>query len=405
MKRILFFISITSLLFNYNLYGQKKNASSKGGIASQNGIIELSVSLTPRTKIFSRVFLDSMADIKDYAQNQSNYTTCDFYKIGNITSGQYKGGQLVFVVTTSQVACDNDCASYSRFLLYNKTAIFLSRISSRDVFDTINPFIQFGFTTFIKNDYLTIPALEYPQPLVGISPCQVLATLVRENDDKLDVNTLVKIASNKDFGTIYCTKPRSGPSFKRILYDEGEMTGYTGNNDDFYVFRPDGTSLHYVYTPDFTFDGYGYNVSIEESGLQSGWTLINRKELIVDKNLTTVKDTFYIFRNNDHIWLKDFYQHYAKTYSQLLEDAKKERLKYRPSDDSIGKMGVSSDVESIYLRNTHPLYAGSSPITYEQFITNKPLVFYRDPFGRLLCFRKIEFLGPRPPWDSPMRNW
>jgi hypothetical protein len=335
-------------------------------------------------------------------------TTYDFYKVGDIINGQYNGGELVLVyVNYPDGPCKGSGCNQPqrlRYILFNKTAIFLPKISQYEpgygtdkTLSRLNPFQKFGFT-LAQDNSLTIPILEYPKTLTGNSPRQLLQ-LAGERDGQPNVATLMKISSNQIFGDIYTTK--SGVSLTKDFYynqsnnnsDEPmDANACAGNecflNNGFYVFRPDGTFLEYYYKPDFSMSdvlhlipsGYDYSTRkgcdgalVNYSSIVSDSAVHNGEDLIVT-GYTHSKDPVYTFKDTNHPLIKEFYQSYQQTFI---------KLDYERSDPNSPR-AIEAEWRTAYTKIR----------TYDQFIAAKPILLWRDPFGRLVRFSNVSFLPP-----------
>jgi hypothetical protein len=327
-----------------------------------------------------------------------------FYKVGDITGGPYKGGQLVLVYDDSGGPCKGsgcDQPGRARFILSSKTAVFLPRISQSNLYygtydGSFNPFQKFGFT-LKRDDTVTIPILEYPKTLMGDSSRQLLQ-LAGERDGKPDTTTLIKIASNKIFGPIYTTKP--GFNVTRSFYydpfnknsnEPVDIEDCVGSdcflNNGFYVFRPDGTFLQYYYEPDFSMSDvlqspasdYDYQTpkgcnksKVDYSSIIPDAVVHNGGDPVII-GYTHTKDPVYKLKDESHVLLKEFYQNYQQTFTKFDQERNEPYF-----------------LESPPGRGT----AYATLQTYAQFIAAKPILLWRDPFGRLIRFSNASFLPP-----------
>ncbi len=352
---------------------------------------------TARTKMLSGV---SITDTDDNDYN------IDVYKIGDITGGQYKGGQLVSAYVEFQGPCKGSAAcgkpSRQRFILFNKSAIGLlknseSAFSFGPAADTgtapliLNPFQKLGYTFTVDSTY-SIPELEYPPTLTGSNPRQILQ-YIGERDGQLDLAKLVKVSFNGVSRDIYTTKPGLGSSWD--FYGGTRETNsipdpdYCASTDcfltnSFYLFRPDGTFLEYYYKPDVSVsDALGSSsarYTYEPTNGCNGCVLDDVSVIPDDvvhggADLTVIghtpqNDPVYTLTDQNNELLKDFYQTYKQTYTQI---------------SSYGDVPTAPD-------NTGTAY--TSLQSYEQFVSAHPILLWRDPFDRIIGFSNTAYLSP-----------
>ncbi len=338
------------------------------------------VNFTTPTPIFSEVILKN---IREKGQEFGYDFVYNFNKIGDITDGEYKGGQLILASAYADDVCKGDqCdpGSTLRYILFENTAILLPQISedkSTHELSTQNPFQKFGYS-LSKDNIFTIPILEYPKTITGTSSDQVLY-YIQELNGKIDLNQIHKISSNNIFGDIYTNRQDLSEEEKEkidLYYNQNhpELANLF-SGDQFYVFRPDGTFLVYdISTKSFRDAASSYNGEYDgviDCATISSVSVVENNILNEDKDLKKLvvpygKDDLYIMKDRNHSLLKDFYQKYQEAY--------------------IDKEGYYYNTENSY----HS--PGEELRTYEQFVTSNPIVFWRDPFGRLIRFNKTYYI-------------
>lgn len=245
-------------------------------------------------------------------------------------------------------------AKYSWFDGYNKQ-YDQNPVSTLGIYlNNINPAIQ----KFVQVDFsFTIPSLDFPQVLEGSKDRQVLVwkgtypLQERIGFSNVTVKAEVPAFTDPKFGTVYTSAVTGG----------------------FYLHGPDGTRAAYALEPDFfnkdsslaqiiwndgSWNGYEYMY-----GDQGGCGTINYISVVTSSDITLSNDlvvagktskgdAVYELKNKNHRLLK-----------KLYENA------YFPQENGY-------------------------KVSYEEYITLKPVIFWVDPFGRLIKMQNKRFIIP-----------
>lgn len=325
-------------------------------------------------------------------QDNNTDATFTFYRIGTITSGKYKNGDLILASVTFAGPCKSDSCDEPeryRYIKKDNQAIFLPNISypnNLSRFDReVNPFEKFGLS-LVTDDSVTIPFLEYPLEIMGNKARQILK-FSGEEEGKVDLGKIVSVSNHEVFGEIYTTKPELSPS-KSFFYQWSELPGVdsiSGCSDSgcfttnaFFVFRPDGTFLTYAYHPPFEIKDFIWQDPLQNGSLYDfrtrascsgdaidynsviSPTIVRDSDLEAVASLSTTGDTIYQLRNKNLQLYQEFHQNY-----------------------------VSNFVDWSQYDNPRP-----NPKSYEEFINAHPILIWHDPFGRLIRFNNKDFIPP-----------
>ena len=358
-----------------------------------------------REKVFDTVKLQRNSDIEATAGEDWELDIYDFYKVGTITSGKYKDGDLLLVLYKAGGPCKGRGCGKPKRLRYirkDNQAVFLPRISSIEKLGysgssesdlrQINPFKEFGMTLVYDNEF-TIPALEYTEVIVGNNPAQRLTNKYNaEGDGRVNEEILVSVFDHEIFGTVYTTKPEVAPSESfygpgpglvvvpndtSVAGCEGESCFYT---NAFYVFRQDGTFLKYSYDLPFSEKDVQWNdnttpeddyVSQTVSGCSRepydyvsvvSTETVKEGDLLPIGKIATTGVVVYGLKDDNHSLYAEFYEEYSQKIPEWYGDM----------------TGFEIDTK-----------------TYSEFLSSRPLFLWKDPFGRVIRFSNSAFL---PPW-------
>jgi len=360
-----------------NLYsaGIQKATIAKPGNGSAAGaqFTFSGIRFVPREDVFYQQIIPGLADLAP--------TIGPGYKVGVFTTGKYKGYDLIwaaFVPGGSTEETSQNILYDLRFAKKGRDYIFLPRIS--DIADpAVNPakssnilpdvFKKMDTVFHIDKDF-TVPFLENP---VKISSSHSRQTLSLKGKGE-------GIVKPTQFQTVF-KSDIFGPIVR--LKDENSA-GFTV--DDFFIFRPDGTYVILTYVPDFSTRDIQWKTPSKKGGekefVLSALFIPDEpaKEIpsvvpnryLLDKDLEAVGqnrwgDSIFELKDGSHPILLEFFH--------LYEDAEK--------DETMAGEFSSWENKS---DNEEPL------MSYSEFLAAHPVLFWRDPFGRMLRFNNKKFI-------------
>jgi hypothetical protein len=345
-----------------------------------------------REKIYETVEISRNFGVKSHTED-FNYSY-EFFKVGKITSGKYKDGDLILALITADGACKGPgCGKPFRFryvkkgnvvTFFPRMSIPIGFIAEDDSLTKTNPFQKFNLSLNVDKEF-SIPILEYTKKITNTSRQNLqLPEYNVEEDGELDRTKLYKVFNNDFFGDIYTSKSEFSPRISFDIESRGwgpsdSVQGCRGSScfttNAFFLFRPDGTFLKYVYTPDFLIndvrmndstsveDDYVFNTiagcsneTLDHMSVVSPSIVTEHDMSIVGKN--SKGDSIYELKNKEDKLYAEFYNNYKKYFAGP----------YGPEDTKIQP--------------------------YAEFINAKPILLWYDPFGRLIRFNNQEFLPP-----------
>src|SRR3989338_580967 len=355
------------------------------------------ISYSKREKILETVKLQSDSDIEVMSGDDWELDIYDFYKIGTITSGKYKDGDLLLVLFRAGGPCKGASCGKPIRLRYAKNGnvvTLLPKISYPlpigNGTSRVNPFKKFGFSLAVDSNF-TIPILEYPKEIQDVNQRQILKApeYLMEEDGRLDQSLLYKGFTYHIYGDIYTTKAEFSPS--RSFESEGQGGAFgsgsgTGGCKDigcfttnqFFAFRPDGTFLKFNYNPDISVKDITWTDSkktgvVYESKTVAGCSrqelddnsviapsLVSDTDLISVGKTNNTGDTIYGLKDQNHKLYSEFYNSYKEYYAGTYINPEEKR----------------------------------QTKSFNEFINSRPIFLWRDPFGRLIRFNNEEFLPP-----------
>lgn len=318
-------------------------------------------------------------------------------------TGPDQGADLLFAwVSQVEEPCKGDCAEPAgvRYIEKNKVIDPLPKMSDpqapretvgRGVAVDARPFRALNATFGQPMDF-SVPILEYPQTIAA-TPRAVLHRTT-EGFGVLNPSVLQLAFHDPVYGDVWTTKPGLGP--QKAFYEEckdvnpkpdgseqgcDDLPQYTDNA--FYFFRPDGTYLRYVYTPDFK-PADPQQVTWNDGPLPNG----------------TSYDDFTV----------------AGCEQTQIDDVSVVPPSTGSSSDLIPIAKVNATSDLLYGLNDkhHPIYqefygdyesglpkwasemGNSAPrqLSYDDFVKSRPLFLWKDPFGRLVRFVNTQFVTP-----------
>ena len=372
-------------------------------LTATTGAVLNSVEFIPREQMASYSFDDT---------TQEGYTittTYQFFKVGHFISGKYVGGNLLLALISSDGGpCKSaHCGEPNRFryakvgnhiTLLEKVSTPISRYPGATDLEPVNdalvkrPFEKMSLVFDGIDSSSTIVILEYPKTLALNNRAVVYGP--GEQDGTLDKAQLNLSFHDPVMGEVWTTKPEL--SAQKSFYDDckqvdpkshGEFDDCIGLSDyvrnSFYVFRPDGTFLTYVYEPDFKTDNITWNngtvvdtydyvtregcgwVGVNSISVVSS-SLVSNNDLEIIGKIGTTGDPIHDLKDKNHQLYTEFYQNYKSHFPAWY-------------NNTTGNTNKESNV---------------SPLSYQDFIKATPIFFWRDPFGRLIRFNNTQFIVP-----------
>jgi hypothetical protein len=297
-------------------------------------------------------------------KNQFNYEEqSDYAEIGTYTYNGQSGRVILLAVPADGMGP----TSYMRLVTYGDQLVLLTKYSDKYYSDYGDGYGIWNATTLTKlrvDDKFTIPLFDFPETVTVKNSRQILE----------------KTRGFSIFGP-FITIDKSAPV---LLSDPVHGPLYTSTSTGaFYFVTPDQFAITYVLKPDFfgvgekntdipqiTWNDGTQNASSYVYTTQGGCgssdfiTVINPSSVSVANDLKAVGktnhgDTIYELKDTNSTLLKDYYQN-----------------SYLPSHDA-------------------------RKISYEEYVTLHPLLFWVDPFGRLIRLAKAE-LGSMAECGKPV---
>ena len=285
------------------------------------------------------------------------------YKIGTLIAGPYRGADLVSARFRTDEPCKGegcDDPMYLRLVRVAGKLVFLARNS--DV----------GWSGLWPGAF----SAEGPS-LVSDSQFAVPAFLAA--DTILHDSETFRLVSRR------CKGDSLKIAFRHAVFHAVRFDGQL-----FYVTRPDGSCLTFEYVPYFTEkeivwsnpprepnrSAYSWKQSDEFGKLEVRYdAFVPDTAVRLDRDATVVGhtqrgDPVYELKDPNHALLKEFYQDYSADFAHAEERAKQ------------------------FAGNNQEQASGLQPPkhSYEQFVAARPIVLWRDPFGRVMRFTNNDFL-------------
>ncbi|MBI5467203.1 MAG: hypothetical protein HY975_03240 [Candidatus Kerfeldbacteria bacterium] len=282
-----------------------------------------------------------------------------YYQVGTVNTGTYAGATIYLMSVAP------DCpqtTTYIRLLKTGTNYVVLAKNSDSWASST-----TYYATNVTVDTTYELPGLRFPATLTGPKPRQVLS-LVANVNGLFESTGLTKVFTDATYGPVY-TKAVEFSGSK----DVGLGTSEIVSRDGFYLKAPDGTLIVYQLKLDVTdptkndppgellkatwTDGTVNTTNYVPTALTGCGagnylnviTTVNRTTDLVKSGMTNTGDALYIMKDSNATRLKDYY---TTTY-QVFDGVK---------------------------------------VSYETFIAMHPLVFWVDPFDRLVIFTNAKFL-------------
>lgn len=355
---IVVLLLIATALAGYFLYYSTKNNTPNNNAnintntnQEQNNASDLSVSWNqPRPIDSLNIFTSSDFNPEKEAK---------YFKVGTINNGLYKNGEIILVS-----ASINSPALYNGFYRFIKTdnkLVLLAKYS-----DSTQSESGLDLTKFTIDENFVIPQMDFPENISELNSNATLELYPYINAF-FSLNNLNKAFTNSLLGDVYVSDAVYNPTNTDLFKKNG-----------FYIQAPDGTVKVYnlkIYflsnnnAPAITWLDGAENKTDYTYTDQGGCGSINFTSVIPEimasnKDLkvaghTSSGDNIYEFTDNNHYLLKDLYD------------------------------------------NKYQVMPGQSKISYQEFLDNHPIFFWRDPFGRLIKFENSQY-GPLAECGKPV---
>lgn len=349
-------------------------ARKSTGIITWTGLQEIA-----SLHIFAAANNNVNGSVYDYENGDSTNTftstKAHYYQVGTFASGTYKGDAIILVSSWGEGPYQ--FPDYRWFLkVGTKLQLLQNLIGDRTAGDLDIDLKAAGFNTskVTLNKTIKISDLEYPATLTTPDQRYVLSR-VSYIHIPFDTTNLQILYNDPTYGSAYTSILPVFSGSKDVLGVGPKIVNYS--NGIFFK-RPDGTTAIYSLMPDFIKKGpdnasyaqqyvpqitwsdgqantTGYNwTDYSGCGSYNYLSVVPSNSVNPDTDLVKIGtsskgDTIYGFKNPNHSYQKDYYK---KTYS----------------------LGRSSNSNDSY----------SELKSYASFIATKPLIFFKDVYGRLV---------------------
>lgn len=303
-------------------------------------------------------FLVFSSDID--AQTIKDYNLkIEYYLVGSFTSGPYKGGQLYNVYRLGPGPVSQP--DRIRLAVLGKDAFVLARYSDYYGDPANDPSIK----DKIKLDSsLSISDLDIPKTITSLDGTKTLQMVNGPNGSFNDKN-LVKAFDSKELGSVYAEAQGKTPAF--AINPDGPSTY------GFYAKAPDGTVVTYAVQPPFldpsnygspakiTWVDGGKNIDDYTFQVRTGCGGANYADVVTDvssdKGLVVTGKT----EQGDTVY------EYSDTNAEYLKKIYNEDYKIGREDKDL--------------------------VSYDAYVKQHPVFFWRDGFGRYIRFVNNKFMA------------
>jgi len=300
-------------------------------------------------------------------ENISKNEQAKYYKVGTIIDEKYKDGEIILVRAMPESTMYQPI--FYRFIRQDGN-FFLLKKYSVELYDG-DGLIRSKFN--IDEDY-TISSLEYPKFIYGDRPRQILEEIVglfgSNTNEFFTTKNLKLVFEDEKLGNVYTTKSVPVADQQLTIFDKY----------GFYLRAPDGTVKVYAYKPDF----------IDKDGVpEITWSSGEK-----NKERYNYADSSGCGSLN-FISVVD-----EETRSGLgLEEIGKNSK----GDKIYGIASVDDSLLKETYKRSHTIFDGAEAkeVSYEEFIASRPLIFWEDPFGRLIKL-EIQKFAPLAECGKPV---
>ncbi len=289
--------------------------------------------------------------------NGVNTTAAAYYHVGNVASGKYSGGQVVMVQAWGDGIAIRPNVYY---VIHSGAKIYLLQKESYGTYGTGDGLNHAKLTA---DSSTVLDDLHYPKTLAGPGADQKI-TITDYTDNSLffDDAKLQYVFTDPVYGSVYTTKGYNYTTSS--IYGGGDSTFIAYG---YYLKAPDSTARVYVYTP-----------SIVSAQNVPAVTWTDNKNNTTQYSYTDVGGCG------------------SRNYASVIDPSK-----VTPADLKV--VGTASNGDEVFglvdsnnallksqYNDTYVVYEGSK-VSYATFLTNHPLFFWTDSFGRLIKFQKATY--------------
>ena len=331
-------------------------SSTTSSLPEESVVATLSKDIIPQSPALSTVISEDqiiwnppqeISNLDLFSKNvEEGYASYDYYKVGSIINGEYKGGDFILIKETPYGPNFGDY--FSRGIKTGEKFVFLKKYSD-----------YFPENTENNTSELTVNSLEFPQILNGPKSRQTLEIDKSMNYlfDEFGQKGLRTAFHDEKYGDVYTDSDSN--------IDERGWNIYNG----FFIKSPDGTVVTYKLkvdfigedrVPDIVWNNGLKNTDQYEFTQMSGCGsrdfayVVATNSLNIEKDLlpsgvTKMGDVIYELKDPNHTMLKEIYS-------------------YVPF--------------------------GEETISYDEFVRTRPFFFWVDSFGRLIKFESNKFIPP-----------
>ena len=293
--------------------------------------------------------------LKLFEENEFSYSReegAKYYKVGKFIDGQYKDGEIILV--NADFEGPAFYPEFYRFVKQGRNLILLKKYSN-DLYDS-DGLIKSKFSI---DGTSTISSLEFPGSFNGPQPGQNLEADAGVNAF-FDPNSLKKVFTDKNLGDVYTTPVANYPS----------TLSYIFSRHGFYIQAPDGTVRVYSLKIDFI----GEN---------------NVPEITWDDGIKNKNE--YTFTDIGGCGSKNYISVISSGEVNIADDLKAAGANSK--GDAIYELkDKNHNLLKDYYNNKYQVFGGQK-VSYEEFLANRPLFFWIDPFDRLIKFQNNKFIS------------
>ena len=284
-----------------------------------------------------------------------------YYRVGKVLEGEYQDGEIIIAIGwVGPVSADD----YFRFIKKDDKYNLLTQYS--------NNIEGVLFSDEVEIDQkFDIPELNYPETLQGTQLRQKLVKVEEDGFTGVDFfneNNLVEVFKDKEWGSVYTnTKTQEfnpADNSSEESYKKGDL-GVFGKNG-VYLKSPDNITITYKLDLDFM---------SEKSTPEITWSdgTKNDKEYI-ETALGGCGSGNYI------------------SVAEGVDISDLEKIGVNSKEDNIYKL--KDDNHSIlktYYEKDYQVASGKKS-SYQNFLSKRPIIFWVDPFDRIIKFTSMEFI-------------
>lgn len=281
-----------------------------------------------------------------------------YFEVGKVIDGEYKDGRLILVSINDHDGLGVQTSFY-RFVDKDNKFILLSRYSA----SLESRYFSVGNNglpdKFVTNDNLVINDLDFPKFIIGSTPKQTIQIQPYNN-----VVTMGELFNQKGKNIIF-NNEHVGPIYV------GE-----GNSERYFIKSPDGVEIEYSLS-----GGFLANSIIDRNLITWNEGTKNVSSYIVDSDSTD--------GGNCQIG----YSHVVTIQKNGIGIVGLKKIGEGFNGDSIFELkdDYNPILQALY-SDLSPLGNSSLKMTYQEFLSLHPLIFWVDPFGRRIRFINMSLI-------------